>query len=122
MKPVALILDVTAVRDFPSVAVGETITQVEENGDSFTIPLPCLIAARDRDRDSLELLVGHPAFQPVDLPYSEWRQLSAMTDVLGDDLAAAALLLATVHRCHILTGQPGRYAVLGDDPPIIELD
>jgi hypothetical protein len=40
-----------------------------------------------------------------------------MTDALGRFHAAAALLVATVHRCHILTGEPGWYSALGDDPP-----
>ncbi len=118
MTPVRLILDTSAARAFPHVDIGETLTQVEENDGTFTIPLPCLVAARDADRANLELRVGHPAFQPVGLPYDQWRQRAAMADVLGDE-AGAALLLATIHRCDILTGEPGRYAVLGDDPPIV---
>jgi hypothetical protein len=54
----------------------------------------------------LEVHVGHRAFQAADLSCGQWRQLSAMADVLDDDPAAAALLLATVHRCDILTGDP----------------
>jgi hypothetical protein len=42
-----------------------------------------------------------------------------MADVLGTEHAAAALLLATIHRCNILTSDVDRYAVLGDDPPIV---
>ena len=55
----------------------------------------------------------------VFLPYDHWRQLAAMTDVLGRFQAAAALLIASIHRCHIFTGRPDWYAALGDDPPIV---
>jgi len=55
------------------------------------------------------------------VPYSQWRQLTAMTDVLGGFLAACALLLATIWRCNILTAEPGLYAALGDDPPVIAI-
>jgi hypothetical protein len=95
VNPIRLVLDVTAACAYPSADVGETITQVEENGGMFTVPLPCLVAARtNTDRHNLELLVGHRAFQPADLSYDQWRQLSAMADVLDDELAAAALPLA----------------------------
>jgi hypothetical protein len=68
----------------------------------------------------VRILLGHPAFRPVDLPYGQWAQYGAMLDVLGRHDTAAAPLLATVHRCHILTANPSRYAPFGDDPPIIE--
>jgi hypothetical protein len=56
--PVHLVLDASAVRAYPNIHVGETLTQVAENGGSFVTPLPCLVEARDGD-------------------------LAAMTDVLG---------------------------------------
>jgi len=115
-----LVLDASAVRAYPNIHIGETLTQVAENGGAFVTPLPCLVEARDGDLDAISLLLRHPAFREVFLPYHQWRQLAAMTDVLGRFHAAAALLVATVHRCHILTGEPHWYAALGDDTPTIE--
>jgi hypothetical protein len=117
--PVHLVLDASAVRAYPNIHVGETLTQVAENGGTFVTPLPCLVEARDGDLAAIALLLRHPAFREVFLPYDHWRQLAAMTDALGRFHAAAALLVATVHRCHILTGEPGWYTALGDDPPVI---
>ena len=119
MKPLGLVLDTSAVLAFPGLDVGETLTQVQENGCVFTVPMPCLSAARDHH--AVDLLLAHPAFQPFDLPYAEWRQYGAMTDVLGRHDCAAAFLLAVVHETFLLTAEPGRYAALGDDPFIIAI-
>jgi hypothetical protein len=117
---IRLVLDTTAVRAYPNLDVGETLTQVAENGARFTIPLPCLVEAAVRDSPAIvDLLISHPAYQPTDLAHDHWPQLAAMVDVLGGFAVASALLLATVWRCNILTGEPGRYAALGDDPPVI---
>jgi hypothetical protein len=117
--PIQLVLDASAVRAYPDIDVGEPLTQVTENGGVFVIPLPCLVEARDGDVDAITLLLRHPTFRPVHLPFEHWRQLATMTDVLGRFDTASALLVATTHRCHILTGRPDWYAELGDDPPII---
>ena len=117
--PVHLVLDASAVRAYPSIHIGETHTQVAENGGAFVTPLPCVVEARDGDLDAIALLLCHSAFREVFVPYDHWRQLAAMTDVLDRFQATAALLTASVHRCHIFTGRPDWYAALGDDPPIV---
>ena len=119
MNAVQLVLDASAVRAYPDIDVGEPLTQVTENGGVFVIPLPCLVEARDGDRDAITLLLRHPTFRQVHLPFEQWRQLANITDVLGRFDTASALLVATTHRCHILTGRPDWYTRLGDDPPII---
>jgi len=117
--PVRLVLDATAVRAFPHVGVGEPITQVQESGGAFTVPLPVLVACRDLDRRWLNLLLGHPAFRACEMPFAAWQQLSAMGEVLGSLELASALWLATVWRCDVLTSEPKVWAPLGDDPPIV---
>lgn len=120
MNGIQLVLDASAVRAYPDIHVGEPLTQVTENGGVFVIPVPCLVEARDGDLTAVALLLRHPTFREVQLPYRHWRALAVMTDVLGRFDTASALLVATMNRCHILTGRPDWYAVLGDDPPIIE--
>lgn len=117
MKPLGLVLDTSAVLAYPNLHVGETITQVEENGFAFTVPMPCLAAARDHG--PVNLLLTHGAFRPVDVPYDQWRQFGAMRDVLGRDDCAAAYLIALAHSAFLLTSRPDWYAVLGDDEHII---
>lgn len=118
MKGVGLVLDTSAVARYPSIAVGEVLTQVEENGFAFTVPMACLAAAA-RDQRPVDLLLAHAAFQPVDVPYDQWRQYAAMRDVLGRDDCAAAYLIALVHSAFLLTARPDWYAVLGDDEHLI---
>jgi hypothetical protein len=103
--PVHLVLDASAVRAYPNIHVGEPLTQVAENGGMFVTPLPCLVKARTGDLDAIALLLRHPALRDVFFPYHHWRELAAMTDVLGRFHAATALLVATVYRCHILTSR-----------------
>lgn len=119
MKPLGLVLDTSAVLAYPHLDVGETITQVEENGFAFTVPMPCLAAARDHE--PVDLLLTHAAFRPVDLPFDAWRQYGAMRDVLGRDDCAAAFLIALAHAAFLLTARPDWYAVLGDDEHLITL-
>ena len=69
--PVHLVLDASAVRAYPSIHLGETLT------------------GRGERRSS------------------------------AGSRARAALLIATVYRCHSFTGRPEWYAALGDDPPIV---
>jgi hypothetical protein len=119
VKPLGLVLDTSAVLLYPHLDVGETITQVEENGYAFTVPMPCLAAARDHD--PVKLLLAHPAFQPTDLPFGQWRQYGAIVDMLGREDCAAAFLLAVIHETFLLTARPDWYGPLGDDPFIIAI-
>jgi hypothetical protein len=119
VRPVRLILDATAIRAYPHLDVGEPITQVEENGGAFTIALAAVVAARDTDQRMVWLLLGHPAHRPVDIPYSEWPALSAMTDTLGSFDLACCLWLSLAHDCDVLTSDPKPWTALGDNPPIV---
>ncbi len=122
-RPIRLVLDTSAVLAFAgeSLHVGETISQVDENGAKFGLPIVCLAAAHKADGRMLQMLAAHEACELLTVDVHEWRQWGAMADVLGRVDAAAALLAASSHDCDVLTGEPDLYRVLGDDPPIVSI-
>lgn len=120
MTAVRLILDATAVAAFPHEAVGETITQVQENGAAFSAPLAAIVAATQTgDRRMVRYLLAHPAFRPVDIPVTAWSALAAGTELLGVFDVACCLWMADLFDCEVLTSRPKAYSALGSDPPII---
>lgn len=122
MKAIHLVLDTSAILACAegSSDVGEPLTQVAENDAASTVPLTVLAtAAAATEHSMLRLLTRHPAFEPVDLEWTRWPALAAAFGLLGRLDAAGALLFALDHECHVLTAEPGLYAALGDDPPII---
>lgn len=122
MRAIHLVLDTSAVVAYAqgSEHVGEPLTQVAENQAAFTVPLPVLAAAAARVEPTMvDLLTKHQAFQPVELEWTRWAALAATFGLLGRLDAAEALLLALDLDCDVLTAEPGLYAALGDDPPII---
>jgi hypothetical protein len=120
-RPIRLVLDTSAILAFAdgSYHVGETITQVDENGAAFGLPIACLAAARKADGQMLRLLTSHAACELLTVDVEDWRQWAAMTDVLGRLDVAAAFLAANLYDCDVLTAEPDAYRALGDDPPIV---
>lgn len=118
-RPIRLILDATAVHAFPHLDIGEPITQVQENGAAFTVPLAAIVAAKHPDPRLLRYLLAHPAHQEADISFDAWPALVEMATLLGTFDAACCLWLSTVYDCLILTGDAKVWAPLGDDPPII---
>ena len=89
-------------------------------------------AARNDFAGLVDALTAHPAWQPATLDTGEWRPLAATFDTihrqrtdtpdLTEMSASEALVLSfRGHAVNVLTAQPQLYAVLGDDPPIIEI-
>jgi hypothetical protein len=123
LRPVRLVLDTSAIVVFAgeSLHVGETISQVDENGAAFGVPIACLAAAHKVDARMVQVLTSHAGCELMTVDVDDWRQWAAMSDVLGRLDAAAALLAAANFDCDVLTGEPDVYRVLGDDPPIVEV-
>lgn len=121
VRPVRLVLDTSAILAFAgeSIHVGETISQVDENGAAFGLPIACLASAHKAETRMPHLLTSHGACELLTVDVGEWRQWVAMSDVVGRLDAAAALLAASAFDCDVLTSEPDTYRVLGDDPPII---
>jgi hypothetical protein len=84
--------------------------------------MSCLAAAgRKVEPHMVELLLNHVAFEPWSVPLGKWRVASAAFDTLGSLDLAEALTVAILLDCDILTGDPGSYAVLGDEGPVIPI-
>jgi hypothetical protein len=122
-RAIRLVLDTSAVLAYGrGDAVGETLREVFLNGSAFTVPVGCLAAVgRKVEPHMVELLLNHAAFEPWSVPLVKWRVASAAFDTLGSLDLAEALTAAILLDCDILTGDPGSYAVLGDEAPIIAL-
>jgi hypothetical protein len=102
------------------VDVGEPISEVNNEGAGFGVPVIALaMASAVSAADTLNLLTKHTAFVPLDLTMRHWRQVGATVGVVPDVAAAHAVVLAMEMDCEILTAQPELYDGLGDDPPII---
>jgi hypothetical protein len=69
----------------------------------------------------VELLTKRPAFEPLATEWTRWPALAATFGVVRRLDAAEALLVALDFNCDVLTAEPGIYAALGDDPPVIAI-
>jgi hypothetical protein len=120
---IRLVLDTSAVLAYGrGDAVGETLREVHLNQAAFTVPVGCLAAAgRKVEPHMVELLLNHLAFEPWSIPLEKWRVASAAFDTLGSLDLAEALTAAILLDCDVLTGDPGSYAVLGDEAPVIPI-
>jgi hypothetical protein len=124
VRPLHLILDTSAVLAYASGSehVGEPISQVQENGAAFTVPLTSLAVSAAAVGDSwIELLTSHPAFERVETRWIRWSAYAEMIRLVGRLDAAEALLAALDFHCDVLTAEASLYSALGDDPPIIAI-
>ena len=91
-----------------------------EVGSILSVPLTVLAtAAATCDREWIDLLVTHPAFEPVTTDWSGWASLAAAVGLTGGLDKAEALVTALHLEAEILTADPTAYQGLGDDPPLI---
>ena len=123
MNPVRLILDASAVAAYPSVAVGELIGEIHDEGGTFGVPAAALVSAASNGVDNVRLLTQHEAFVALDLTGDNWQQVAVTLGLVGGSIGAAHAVIATeMFDCDILTAEPDVYASLGDDPPVIPID
>ncbi|WP_326559679.1 hypothetical protein [Micromonospora sp. NBC_01796] len=120
---IRLVLDTSAILAYArtSIAVGETIAEVVDEGGRFAIPAVCLAeASRLADDDQtprLLLLSQHVCAVVTTTPDDEWRVLVEWTRILGRvDLAAAM-----AHTTYVLTAEPKAYGDDVDQLPVIPI-
>ncbi len=123
-RPVRVVLDTSAIIAYTdgSIDVGEVIAEVDDEEGAVAIPVLCLIEAYRvaADRDRVDVLVNHPATIVLDIEPADWRAVADLADAGGRTDAAVAALLAVDYRATLLTGQPGWYAGMAADFPIID--
>lgn len=117
---VHLVLDTTAITTYAggSLHVGETITQVIEEGRDarFGVPVLCLMSAyevlaakHEGDITMLALLDAHRHSELLPLPTRRWDTVAATAVLLGGIDRAAALAAAEGHDAMLLTAEPKAY-------------
>ncbi|MBO3742688.1 hypothetical protein [Actinoplanes flavus] len=127
-RTVALVLDPSAIAGFArgSVAVGELLAEIDAEGDSALVPLPCLTEAAaliaEDELPWLDILLGHAATQmAVDDP-ADWRMVAGLRRLVGSYPHAVAAWLALEHGVDVMTRNPGLYAELGGGGMVLPFD
>lgn len=111
---IKLVLDSSAALSYSMGApqVAEAIGELfEEPGWRFAVPAVCLaeaVAIAD-DGDLLVRLGHHSRGVVTPMPARRWRQLVALSQLLGSPKWAVPFLLATAHDAYLLTSTPERY-------------
>lgn len=112
-RPVRVVFDTSAVLAFAreSIAVGETLAELLNDGMSAAVPVLCLAEAVPPalEAERLDALVGHPATTVVTDGPSEWRALGHLCALTGEIASASAALAAVDFDAWILTADPDRY-------------
>ena len=111
---IKLVLDSSAALAYSMGAprVGEVLGELfEEPGWRFAVPAVCLAEAGaiTDDGDLLMLLGQHGRGVVAPMPARRWRQLVALSKLLGSPKWALPFLLATANDAYLLTATPERY-------------
>ncbi|BAL87258.1 hypothetical protein AMIS_20380 [Actinoplanes missouriensis 431] len=115
-RDVCLVFDTTAVTSWVrgSLAVGETLAEIDDEGGAVLIPLWCLVQAGDQtgmvDRERLDLLLKHPATFLIVDDGEDWDSLVALQQMTGAHDRASAALMALHMDVDVMTSKPHWYA------------
>lgn len=129
-RTVRLVLDTTAITAWTrgSVAVGETLIEIDEEHGAVIIPLACLVEAAHAtallERDRLDLLIGHQAtFLISDNPV-DWLALTELRTLIGRADYASAAMAALDCDVDVMTADPRWYSSVngGQNVLLIEDD
>lgn len=125
-RPVALILDTSAVLSFvrSSIHVGEVIAEAADEQGVAAIPLPCLVEAAQAavDLDRLEVLAEHPDTVVLAEDPQNWRALASLLPLTGEYPAACAVLAAIDVERWVLSARPQLYAGVNGGAMVIPID
>ena len=119
---VRLILDTSAVLAYANsrIEVGETISEVVEEGSAFGASVVSLAEAMrmaDKpERDGIRLLAAHVCFKPLPAKAGDWQRLGYWAANLGTVQHAAAIIEAIDRDGYVITAEPHSY---GENLPVI---
>ncbi len=119
---VRLILDTSAVLAYANgrIEVGETITEVVDEGDAFGASVVSLAEAvrlaHQPEGDGIRLLSAHPCFRPLPARAADWQRLGYWAANLGTVQHAAAIIEAIDRDGYVITEEPHSY---GENLPVI---
>lgn len=111
-----VVLDTSAIRTYAtgSIAGGELIGELTDEGAQFGIPVHCLIeAATGADHQAaalLGVLIEHPNAEWLPIDPGQWRQVAAAAELLGTaSRAYAALPVVLGQAGYVVTTEPESY-------------
>jgi hypothetical protein len=115
---IRLVLDTSAVLAYASgsIHLGETITEVVDEGGRFAASVVCLAEAirlvPDGQAPGVPLLTRHPKFTTLPMLAEDWDRLGYWASELGQvDRAAAVVEVLDRPAGYLVTAEPGRYDV-----------
>ena len=119
-RELRLVLDTSAVVAYArgSVDIGETITEVVDEGQWFGSSVVCLAEATrlaGEDSSGVALLAAHRRFVALPATAESWSALAAWTQLLGRVDLAASMLEAVDREGHVMTAEPHLYGIGPDD-------
>jgi hypothetical protein len=123
-----LVLDTSAITAWVrgSVAVGETLAEVNDENGAVVIPLWCLIEAGHNtamiERERLELLLAHPATFLITDDAQDWAALVALRTLTGRPDCAAAAMLALDLGVDVMTADPRWYKGVADGRIVLRIE
>lgn len=114
-RELRLVLDTSAVLAYArgSVDVGETITEVVDEGHWFGSSVVCLAEATrlaGDDSPGITLLAAHRRFVALPAAAEKWPALATWTRLLRRVDLAASILEAVDREGHVMTAEPHLYA------------
>ncbi|WP_232323476.1 hypothetical protein [Catenuloplanes japonicus] len=121
-----MVLDTSAIVAYTrgSVAVGEILSELADEGAVAGLPVLCLVEARPSvvDTDLLDLLVIHDRTEVLGLAADDWQALIAATELVGRLDIASAVLAADEHEdATIMTARPSWYGGLDGGGPVLPI-
>lgn len=118
---IKVVLDTSAIITYPSVAVGELIAEVVDDGGMVGLPVTCLAAASLQvvAPDRVRLLAAHKHAERLALSPDDWERLAAWWRLLGRVDCATAATAARAHGAYLATAEPEAYDDDGWGLPII---
>jgi hypothetical protein len=123
-----LVLDTSAITAWVrgSVAVGETLAEVNDENGAVIIPLWCLIEAGHNtamiERERVELLLAHPATFLITDDAQDWEALVALRALTGRPDCASAAMLALDLGVDVMTGDPQSYKGVADGRIVLRIE
>ncbi|MEV6349630.1 hypothetical protein [Actinoplanes sp. NPDC051851] len=123
-----LVLDTTAVVAWVrgSIAVGETLAEIDDEGGYVAIPLWCLIEAGHStamlDRERLDLLLAHPATALITDDAADWETLVALRTLIGRADCAAAAMIALDLGVDVMTRDASWYRSVAGGAIVLEIE
>ncbi|MFI1994775.1 hypothetical protein [Actinoplanes sp. NPDC020271] len=123
-----LVLDTSAITAWlrGSVAVGETLAEVNDEGGAVIIPLWCLVeAGHDTamiERERLDLLIAHPATLLITDDADDWDALVALRSLTGRPDCASAAMLALDLGVDVMTADARWYKGVADGRIVLQIE